>query len=493
MALLREGVLDAEQITRALAAAKNGDVASSALRLGLAEEGALVRALAAAYGCPGIDLSRSVVPAANLGVVPAALCRRHGVLPVSLGQAGAVLAMAEPGDRQAIVAVRLRTGRQVLPHVAVRVAIERVLTTLQGAGSTPLKTWRGPRAPALPDPAAPWVGLVKPLAPERAIDLPEVDEPMQLMSIAEALGEAAPASPGRASSPQETSPPPAESPLPWESLPTAPAEKPPPASGASVAALPLALVADDDEEVRKLLTRILESLGCAVVVAVNGKDALDMVRELRPRLVVLDAMMPEIHGFEVCSTIKGDAELRAIPVILCSAVYRGSVGADARVAFGADAYVEKPFRLEEVTQLFRHWLASTGVAGDDEARERRGAAEQHWRAAAEELAKDRIDEALELCWRAVAEDHFSPQAHYCLGHALSRQGMLYEAVAAFERAAELEPTAESTHQSLALLYERLGFQRSAREAWAHAIAASQDPARKRAMRARLASLLGEGP
>jgi Tfp pilus assembly protein PilF len=67
--------------------------------------------------------------------------------------------------------------------------------------------------------------------------------------------------------------------------------------------------------------------------------------------------------------------------------------------------------------------------------------------------------------------------------------MLYEAVAAFERVAEIEPGAEAAHQCLALLYERLGFQRSAREAWAQAIATCQDPARKKAMQARLTELL----
>lgn len=514
VALLQERVLDPEQIARALAAAKRGDVASSALQMGLAAEAALVRALALAYGCPGIDLSRSVVPAANLVVVPVALCRRHGMLPVSIGQAGVALAMADPGDRQAIVAVRLRTGRQVLPHVAVRAAIEDVLAAVERAGSKPAKAWRGARAPALPDPAAPWVGVVKPPAPPHGIDLPAVDAPMELMSIAEAMDEAAsavsaapdpaaeapPGAAPRASPPSIESPsdapavPPPRAPLPPAAeVPAMPAppprEQPAPALGAGAAGAPvrLALVADDDPEVRQLLAKILEDLGCAVVVAGDGREALRMVRELRPRLVVLDAMMPEIHGFEVCSAIKSDRELRVTPVVLCSAVYRGSAGADARVAFGADAYLEKPFRLETVTQLFRHWLASGGVGAAD--RERREAAERHWRAGAEELAKGQIDEALHLCWRAVDEDQFSPQAHYCLGHALSQQGMLYEAVAAFERAAELEPAAEASHQCLALLYERLGFQRSAREAWAHAIEASRDPARKKVMQARLAGLL----
>lgn len=514
VALLQEKVLDAKQMAQALAAAKGGDVASSALRLGLAEEAPLVRALTLAHGCPGVELSRSVVPAANLVIVPVALCRRHGMLPVSIGQAGVVLAMADPGDRQAIVAVRLRTGRQVLPHVAVRAAIDGVLAALEGAGSRPAKVWRGPRAPALSDPSAPWVGVVKPPAPRRAIDLPEVGQPMELMTIAEAMDMAAsgvsaaaePAPETRPSATPRAIPPAMESPPAGSAGPQAPRAPSPPAAEVPAmpapppreraapapgtgAPTPLALVADDDPEARQLLAKILEGLGCAVVLAGDGKDALHMVRELRPRLVVLDAMMPEIHGFEVCRAIKSDRDLCATPVVLCSAVYRGSVGSDARIAFGADAYLEKPFRLEEATQLFRHWLVTSGTADAEEARERREAAERLWRAGAEELAKGRLDEALALCWRAVSQDHFSPQAHYCLGHALSQQGMLYEAVAAFERVAEIEPGAEAAHQCLALLYERLGFQRSAREAWAQAIATCQDPARKKAMQARLTELL----
>ncbi|HET9552894.1 MAG TPA: hypothetical protein VFP50_07990, partial [Anaeromyxobacteraceae bacterium] len=60
--LVRSGVLPAESAARALAAAHDGDVASAALRLGLATEAALVRALSDLHGCPGVDLSKSVVP-----------------------------------------------------------------------------------------------------------------------------------------------------------------------------------------------------------------------------------------------------------------------------------------------------------------------------------------------------------------------------------------------------------------------------------------------
>src|SRR5689334_19886343 len=106
-ALVRDGVLTPQALTRALDAAGDGDVASAALRLGLAPEGALVRTLARVHGYPGVDLSRSVVPASNLGVVPAARCRARGVVPVSIGAAEVVLAMADPGDQVAANEIRL--------------------------------------------------------------------------------------------------------------------------------------------------------------------------------------------------------------------------------------------------------------------------------------------------------------------------------------------------------------------------------------------------
>jgi Tfp pilus assembly protein PilF len=63
-------------------------------------------------------------------------------------------------------------------------------------------------------------------------------------------------------------------------------------------------------------------------------------------------------------------------------------------------------------------------------------------------------------------------------------------VAAYERAAELRPDVDAAWQFLAQTYERLGFQKSARESWARAVEACQDPARRKAMQARLLTLLG---
>jgi CheY-like chemotaxis protein len=251
----------------------------------------------------------------------------------------------------------------------------------------------------------------------------------------------------------------------------------------------VALVADDDREVLKLLSAVLSRLGCVVLEAQNGRQALEMARSARPDLVVLDAMMPGMHGFEVCRAIKADRELRVVPVILCSAIYRGTVGEDAQIAFGADAFVEKPFRVDELTRVVKVALLGAGAESPEE-RLMKADAERSWRAAAEALAAGKEADAVSWARAACQKDPRSAEAHYYLGHALSRQGQLYEAVAAYERAAELRPDVDAAHQCLAQTYERLGFQKSAREAWARAIETCKDPARKKAMQARLMSLLG---
>ncbi|MBI5069955.1 MAG: response regulator [Deltaproteobacteria bacterium] len=482
-ALVREGVLAPEAVSRALAAARDGDVASAALRLGICDEGALVRGLARAFECPGVDLSRSVLPGANLEVIAPDFCRERKVIPVTVGRSEIVLAMSDPDDLTLADEVRFVTGRKVLRHAAVALSIERALAGLAKARDTGQPAWRGAAAPALPDPTTGWAAIVKP--GERtppAVDLPDAPEKMELISASELVTPFQP-------------PPQPPGPAPRRKLPEAPPPDPRAAEVPTVrlsgnAAGKVALVADDDREVLKLLSAVLTRLGCVVLEAQNGRQALEMARSARPDLVVLDAMMPGMHGFEVCRAIKGDRDLRAVPVILCSAIYRGTVGEDAQIAFGADAFVEKPFRVDDLTRVVKVALLGAGAAETPEERLMKADAERSWRAAAEALAAGKEVDAISWARAACQKDPRSAEAHYYLGHALSRQGQLYEAVAAYERAAELRPDVDAAHQCLAQTYERLGFQKSARESWARAIESCKDPARKKAMQARLMSLLG---
>jgi tetratricopeptide (TPR) repeat protein len=137
-------------------------------------------------------------------------------------------------------------------------------------------------------------------------------------------------------------------------------------------------------------------------------------------------------------------------------------------------------------------VALVGPAAAETAQERaaREEAAMLWRASADSLSADRPTQAAEQARAAAEKDPWSAEAHYYLGHALAKLGRLFEAVAAYDRAAELRPDVDASHQCLAQIYERLGFQKSAREAWARAVETCSDPTRKRAMQARLLKLMG---
>jgi tetratricopeptide (TPR) repeat protein len=174
-------------------------------------------------------------------------------------------------------------------------------------------------------------------------------------------------------------------------------------------------------------------------------------------------------------------------VVLSSSMHRGTVAADAKIAFGADGFVEKPYRAEDLQRTLK--LLLLGAAGDP-ADPARAVAATLWREGARLLQAERVDEAVALLREAASKDELSAEAHYYLGHALARQGLLFEAAAAFSRAAELRPDVPEAHEVLALTYEQLGFQQSAREAWARAVETCKDEKRKRAMQERLMRLLG---
>ncbi|UZK69773.1 response regulator [Sphingomonas sp. S1-29] len=109
----------------------------------------------------------------------------------------------------------------------------------------------------------------------------------------------------------------------------------------------LILIADDDELLAALVQYKLEAAGHRVIVAENGAVALTAVEQDRPDLVVLDAMMPVLTGFEVLARLKGDPTTTALPVIMLTA-RRSQDDVVAALRGGAADYLTKPFIPEEL-------------------------------------------------------------------------------------------------------------------------------------------------
>lgn len=107
------------------------------------------------------------------------------------------------------------------------------------------------------------------------------------------------------------------------------------------------LIIEDEPDIRELLTISLEEEGFAVESAGSGEQGLQLARSGKPSLVLLDLMLPNISGLEICRQLRGDPDLRNIPVLMLTAK---STETDKVVGLevGADDYVTKPFSPREL-------------------------------------------------------------------------------------------------------------------------------------------------
>jgi two-component system OmpR family response regulator len=126
--------------------------------------------------------------------------------------------------------------------------------------------------------------------------------------------------------------------------------------------IPQVLVVDDEPNIRELVQVALKFHGCAVSTAAGGVDAIRQAEALRPDLIVLDVVMPDLDGFEVCRRLR--AMGNEVPVIFLTARDTSSDTVTG-LALGGDDYVTKPFSVEALVARVRAVLRrTTGRAGD---------------------------------------------------------------------------------------------------------------------------------
>jgi len=119
----------------------------------------------------------------------------------------------------------------------------------------------------------------------------------------------------------------------------------------------VALVVDDSPETLRLLTDALDSAGMTVMVALDGAAAMRIVDQITPDIILLDAVMPGIDGFETCQRLKRDAGLSNVPVIFMTGLAETQHIVSGLEAGGVD-YVTKPIVIEEMLARIRVHLAN---------------------------------------------------------------------------------------------------------------------------------------
>ncbi|MEO1591475.1 MAG: response regulator [Cyanobacteria bacterium J06632_22] len=115
------------------------------------------------------------------------------------------------------------------------------------------------------------------------------------------------------------------------------------------------LIVDDSSTLREMISGLLIKAGMTVLEATDGVEAKDKITANPPDLVILDIVMPNMNGYELCRWVKSNPETQEVPVVICSSKnedfdrYWG-------MKQGADAYIAKPFRPVEMVETVKHLL-----------------------------------------------------------------------------------------------------------------------------------------
>lgn len=117
------------------------------------------------------------------------------------------------------------------------------------------------------------------------------------------------------------------------------------------------LIADDEPNILVSLEYLMKREGYTVHLARDGQEALDALRRERPRLLLLDVMMPRKTGFEVCQEVRQDEDVKDTLILMLTAKGR-ETDVVKGLALGANAYMTKPFSTRELVQKVRELLES---------------------------------------------------------------------------------------------------------------------------------------
>jgi len=116
-----------------------------------------------------------------------------------------------------------------------------------------------------------------------------------------------------------------------------------------------AMVIDDSKTIRRTAETLLKKVGCEVVTALDGFDALSKIADQKPDIIFIDIMMPRLDGYQTCALIKNNKDFKHTPVIMLSSKDGLFDKAKGRIV-GSDQYLTKPFSRDELLGAIRNHI-----------------------------------------------------------------------------------------------------------------------------------------
>lgn len=114
------------------------------------------------------------------------------------------------------------------------------------------------------------------------------------------------------------------------------------------------MVVDDSNTIRRTVETILNKIGCNVITAIDGYDALAKIAESKPDLIFIDIMMPRLDGYQTCALVKNNPAFKSTPIIMLSSKDGLFDKAKGRIV-GSDQYLTKPFSKDELLEVYEHY------------------------------------------------------------------------------------------------------------------------------------------
>ena len=114
------------------------------------------------------------------------------------------------------------------------------------------------------------------------------------------------------------------------------------------------MVVDDSNTIRRTVETILSKIGCTVVTAVDGYDALAKIADSKPDLIFIDIMMPRLDGYQTCALVKNNPSFKTTPIIMLSSKDGLFDKAKGRIV-GSDQYLTKPFSKDELLDVYAQY------------------------------------------------------------------------------------------------------------------------------------------
>jgi DNA-binding response OmpR family regulator len=470
---------------------RGGRLASSAARDGKITITDALRVLSEQHGVPAIDLRRQIVPLANLLLIPIEIAREHMVLPIKVQGEQLLLAMATPSNEISIEELSFVTAKMIFPHVALddtlRTAIETAYALLErnekyyvGDAVTEEELRAHGIERPLPQFATASTAPPPPPSVHADVTVPPPPRPIEdpLLAAPDLDPEMAGVVHGRPLAGGGPELDQAFSERPRALLSSRPA----PALGKRV------LIVEDDADIRRLIRLTLNHAGVECLEAENGTQALEIIRSDSPDAIVLDAVLPGVHGFDICRRLRGSQRYGAIPIVIVSAVHRGwRVAEDLRAAYGVEYAFDKPIDLPRFTRTVRLLLEGKVVPHDDIAVSDGAEIELTQGMAAFERGD--IDAAIQHLQQGVSIDPLAFELQYHLGLLHGRSEHLFSAIDALETAVRICPRHFSALKNLAVVYQRAGFRHKAVETWDRAMANAPDDQTRASIKEHMVTLL----